>query len=188
MSEVAREAGIQQKVVTNYFQIVEDLLIGFKVPVFMKRAQRQLIAHPKFYFFDVGVYRSIGPMGPLDMPAEVDGHALETLFIQHLRAINDYSRLGYDIFYWRTRNGVEVDFIVYGEKGLFAFEIKRKQKITSTDFKGLRAFGNDYPVAKLYLLYGGDVAEYHGNITVLPMLEGLQRLPEILEPSKSTDL
>lgn len=127
---------------------------------------------------------SIRPMGPLDMPAEVDGHALETLFLQHLRAYNDYFRLGYDIYYWRTRNGVEVDFIVYGEKGLLAFEIKRKQKITSTDLKGLRAFSTDYPMAKLYLFYGGQIAEYHGNITVLPMLEGLMKLPEILSDSE----
>ncbi len=188
MSEVAREAGIKQKIVSTYFQITEDLLIGFKVPIFMKRAQRQLIAHPKFYFFDVGVYRAIRPTGPLDLQSEIDGRALETLFVQHLRAINDYLDLGYTIYYWRTRNGLEVDFVVYGENGLIAFEIKRKRKISTKDLRGLRTFSNDYPMAKLYLLYGGEAPEYHDNITALPILEGLKRLPELLNyTTESTD-
>lgn len=179
ISEVAREAGINQKTVASYFELVEDLLIGFRLPIFMKKAQRQLIAHPKFYFFDVGVYRAIRPMGPLDSPSQIDGHSLETLFLQHLLALNDYGRLGYKFYYWRTRGGLEVDLIGYGENGFFAIEIKRKRNLSGQDFRGLRAFGADYPQAKLYLFYGGEVPEYHGNITVLPFNEALKKIPEI---------
>lgn len=180
VSEVGLEAGIKRKVVTNYFDIVNDLLIGFQLPVFTKKAQRQLVAHPKFYFFDVGVYKILRPMGPLDSPEVIDGHALETLVIQHLRAINDYLRLGYSFYYWRTRAGLEVDFVAYGNRGLIAFEVKRKRRISGSDLRGLRAFAKDYPMAKLYVFYGGDVAEYYDNIVVLPISEGLMQLTEIL--------
>jgi hypothetical protein len=69
---------------------------------------------------------------------------------------------------------------VYGEHGLFAFEIKRARSIKRSDLSGLKAFTNDYKVAKCFLLYGGDHEEYHDNIHVLPFAKGLQKLIEIL--------
>lgn len=184
ISEIARETGIERKLVSNYFDILEDLLISYRLPVFTKRAKRRLVAHPKFYFFDSGVYRTIRPKGPLDSPEEIDGAALETLFLAHLRAINDYYRLGYHLFYWRTSNQLEVDFVVYGEGGLFAFEIKRSRYVNRTDLNGLKAFMNDYNVAKCFLLYGGQHEEYHDDISILPFTKGLQQLINILNYKK----
>ena len=57
ISSVAREGHVERKVVETYFSILEDLLIAYRVPVFSKKAKRRLVAHPKFYFFDVGIYR-----------------------------------------------------------------------------------------------------------------------------------
>ena len=97
------------------------MLISFRLPVFSKRAKRDVIAQSKFYYFDAGVYLSLRPRGPLDISSERHGPALETLFLQHLRAMNDYYYLAYEIYFWRTQSQLEVDFILYGEKGLFAF-------------------------------------------------------------------
>jgi len=97
ISSVARDCGVERKVVENYFTILEDLLIAYKVPVFSKRAKRRLAAHPKFYFFDAGIYRVLRPSGPLDLPEEIEGHAFETLFLQELLAINAYLEIGYNI-------------------------------------------------------------------------------------------
>ncbi|PIW63769.1 MAG: ATPase, partial [Candidatus Omnitrophica bacterium CG12_big_fil_rev_8_21_14_0_65_50_5] len=121
-SSIARECGIERKVVENYFSILEDLLIGYRVPVFTKKAKRRMTAHQKFYFFDAGVYRTLRPSGPLDSPEEIEGMALETLVFQELKAVNDCLQLGYDLYYWHTANRVEVDFILYGARGLKAFE------------------------------------------------------------------
>src|SRR6185437_4065412 len=118
----------------------EDLLVASRLSVFTKRAKRQLVAHPKFYFFDVGVFRTIRPQGPLDSPEEAEGPALETLVYQELSAINDYFDLGYELFYWRTSHQVEVDFILYGPKGLLAFEVKRGASVSLKDLNGLEAF------------------------------------------------
>jgi predicted AAA+ superfamily ATPase len=179
-SEIAREAGIDRKIISSYFDILEDLLIGFRLPPFTKRAKRRLTSHDKFYFFDVGVYRSIRPAGPLDMPEEMDGAALETLFLQHLRAINDYYRMNFKLYYWRTQHQTEVDFVVYGKKGLIAFEIKRKAKLSSKDYGGLKAFGKDYPMAKLFLIYGGKQQVYYENIQAIPFVEALKNLVNLL--------
>lgn len=180
-SEIARDASIERRVVASYFDIVDDLLLSYTLPVFSKRAKRRLVAQSKFYFFDVGVYRAIRPKGPLDTIEEIDGAALETLFLQHLVAINDYYRLGYQFYFWRTSNKVEVDFIAYGERGLLAFEIKRKSKVAQKELMGLKKFHADYDMAKRYFIYGGEQAEYHDGIHALPIETALGQLKQILE-------
>src|SRR3989338_4778392 len=180
ISSVARDCSVERKVVENYFTILEDLLIAYRIPVFAKRAKRRLIVHPKFYFFDVGLYRTLRPTGPLDIPEEIGGHAFETLFLQELIAINAYLKSGYNIFYWMTSNNTEVDFILYGNKGILAFEIKRTAKVSSSMLKGLKAFQKDYPKAQTYFIYGGERILREGNIEILPIKDTLKKLPEIL--------
>ena len=180
ISSVARDCNIERKVVENYFTILEDLLIAYRIPVFTKRAKRRMAVHPKFYFFDVGLYRTLRPRGPLDIPEEIGGHTFETLFLQELMAINAYFNLGYNIFYWMTSNNVEVDFVLYGDKGIKAFEVKRTARISSSMFKGLKAFRKDYPTAETYFVYGGERHLRESNISILPMIDALRELPKIL--------
>ncbi len=180
VSEVAREAMVERKVVENYFTILEDLLVAVQIPVFTKRAKRKMIVHNKFYFIDAGIYRTIRPMGPFDNPSGVSGGALETIFLQNLRAVNDYLDLRYKLFYYRTTMGVEVDFVLYGEKEIIAIEIKGSNKIARSDLRGLRAFLSDYPMAKGYLFYGGNHKMYKNGIEIWPVKEALLNLPKIL--------
>jgi len=181
ISSVARECAVERKVVENYFTILEDLLIAYRIPVFTKRAKRRLAAHPKFYFFDVGVYRTLRPMGPLDMPEQVEGIAYETLFFQELLAINDALDLGYDVSYWRTSNNEEVGLIMYGHKGIKAFEVKRTGKMKRSMLRGLRLFLRDYPMAKAYFIYGGNRPMREESISILPFEDTLRNLPSILK-------
>jgi len=183
-SEIGRELGIDRRMVQTYFTILEDLLLATTLYPFTKRAKRKMVTHPKFYYFDVGVFRAIRPLGPLDTVKEVEGAGLETLFLQSLRAVNDYYNLGYSIYFWRTSAHDEVDFIISGKHGLHAFEIKRSQTIDNAALKGLKKFQEDYPEAQLHLLYGGNHCEYHNSVTAHPFLEALKKLPEILLGSK----
>jgi len=180
VSEIARELSLNRLLVASYFDILEDLLLGSRISAFSLRAKRKVIAHQKFYFFDTGVYKVLRPMGPLDTQEEFEGSALETLFFQSLYAINDYYELDYKLYFWRTAAGDEVDFIAYGPKGLHAFEIKRSSTITGKSLSGLKAFGQDYPEAKLMVLFLGKHKEYHGNITAVPFEEALKELPQLL--------
>lgn len=184
ISSIARECYVERKVVESYFSILEDLLIAYRVPVFTKKAKRRMSDHPKFYFFDTGVYRAIRPTGPLDMPEQIEGVSIETLFFQELNAANANYDLGYKIYYWRTADNTEVDFVLYGEKGIRAFEIKRTNKVSKIMLKGLKSFLADYPMAKAYFIYGGSRQMRDGKISILPMSDTLKHLSEILS---STD-
>lgn len=179
-SAVAREAAIERKVVENYFSILEDLLIGLRLPVFSKKAKRRLVTHPKFYFFDTGIYRIIRPMGPLDLPEIAEGLAFESLFFQDLVAINDNLNLGYKFYYYRTTTGIEVDFIAYGERGIRAFEVKRTDRISGATTRGLRHFLKEYPQTQGFLIYGGKRKMREGEIEIIPIEEALKNLPRLL--------
>lgn len=185
LSAVARECSVERKTVEQYFIILEDLLLAARLPAFQKRAKRRLVGHPKFYFFDVGVYQTLRPKGLLDAQEEIEGHALESLFFQELRAINHYLNLGFQLFYWRTPSALEVDFVLYGEGGLFAFEVKRDDKLKPESLRGLKAFLRDYPAAKAYLVYGGNRIMKEGPVEVLPFTHCVSTLPDILAEKKS---
>ncbi|OFZ14618.1 MAG: hypothetical protein A2X86_18425 [Bdellovibrionales bacterium GWA2_49_15] len=180
VSAVAADCGVDRRSVTNYFDILIDLLIAHRIPVFSKKAKRELLNSDKFYFFDCGVFRALRPRGPLDSDSELNGAALETLVLQNLMAINDYRELEFEISHWHTRKHVEVDFVLYGPRGLFAIEVKSGDRVPSQDFNGLIEFGKDYPMAKLMLLYGGDRHYRHEKIEVIPILDWLRSLTKRL--------
>ena len=144
-SEVARECQVNRKTVDGFVDVLEDLLLGFRLGVFAKRARRQLVGHPKFYYVDVGVFRSFRPRGPLDSPEEIGGACMEGLVAQHLRAWIAYSKGDRTLHFWRTKAGLEVDFIVYGEDTFLAIEVKRSRNVSSKDVRPLLAFREDYP-------------------------------------------
>lgn len=180
ISNVAREAGIERSVVAGYFEVLKDLLIGYFLPPFSKKAKRRLISHPKFYYFDPGVYHAIRPLGPYDAPKEVGGISLETLVHQQINAVNDLLELGYKIYYFRTASGIEVDFILYGKRGIKAIEVKATERFQDNMLSGLKSFARDYPEAGLYLLYGGSKRMYVDNVTILPVQEALLTLDKWL--------
>lgn len=156
ISSVAREAGVERKSVEDYFTILEDLLIGVRLPSFQKRAKRRVVSHPKFYFFDVGVFRAIRPVGPLDDTGSINGVAFETLIFQELRALNQLMGWDFELSYWRAATGEEVDWVLYGAKGFIGIEAKLTTKIRPEDLKGLSAFCTDYPKARGILVYAGE--------------------------------
>ncbi len=168
LAEVSRECQVGRKTAEGYLEILEDLLLSFRIPVFTRRAQRSLVAHDKFFFFDAGVYRSIRPTGPLDRPEEIEGMALEGLIAQHLRAWASYRSVPAELYYWRTKSGSEVDFVLYGADVFVAIEVKRSRNVHHTDLRALKAFQADYPQANVCLLYMGTEELKIGNILCLP--------------------
>lgn len=138
------------------------------MPVFSRKGKRKTVKKTKFYFFDVGVYRAIRPSGPLDDSSALLGHAFETLIYQEIKAMNDYLGWNYDLSFWHTDKGQEVDFILYGKKGLFAIECKCSKKVNHTDLKSLHLFKQDFKPAQLILIYGGDEELFIDDVRVIP--------------------
>lgn len=180
VAAVARDAGVDRKTAAGYFELLEDLLVAARIPVFTRKARRRMTTHSRFFFFDVGVFRALRPRGPLDRPEEIEGAALETLVFQELRAHIAYRDLDLDLFTWRTSSGREVDFVAYGGDGFHAVEVKRSRSVRPADLSGLRAFLRDYPMARAVLLYGGERREYRNGIELLPVAEGLADPSRIL--------
>lgn len=176
LSNVAREAAVSRKVVEGFVDILDDLLVAYRLPVFSRRAQRATVSHPKFYFFDAGVFRALRPSGPLDRPAEIEGAALEGLVAQHLRAWIAYSGGSLDLSYWRTRAGTEVDFVVYGDRDFFALEVKHTDRVRPADLAGLRSFVSEYPECRPMLLHRGPDRLEIGGIPCWPVETFLREL------------
>lgn len=176
LAAVARDCQVGRKTAEGYLEILEDLLLAFRLEVFTRRAKRALAAHPKFYYFDAGVFRANRPTGPLDSAAELDGAALEGLVAQHLRAWCGYSPGRHELYYWQTRAQVEVDFVVYGESGIFAVEVKNSSRVRPEDLRALKSFGEDYPESTRYLLYRGTERLKIDGILCVPCAEFLLAL------------
>ena len=176
VSDVSRDCQVERKTVEGYISILEDLFLGFRVPVFSKRAKRHISSHPKFYYFDAGVFRSLRPAGPLDAPQEIEGAALEGLVAQHLRVWNDYREGGCKLYFWRTKSGNEVDFIAYGQDTFCAIEVKNTARVHGKMLRGLLAFSEDYPEARTCLLYRGKESLKMKGIDCIPVEEFLKNL------------
>lgn len=180
IASAARDMGLPRKTVEGYFDLLDDLLLSVRLPVFTRRAKRAMSSHRKFYLFDAGVFRSLRPKGPLDSAEEIDGPAVETLVLQELRATNDNLGLGYELFTWHTRDHHEVDFVLYGPHGLLAFEVKRSSSYRARELDPLRLFKKDYPMARCTLLYGGSNSYEVDGIRVLPLATCLPELGRLL--------
>jgi len=168
ISNVARECEVERKTVQGYIEVLYDLLMAYYMPVFTKKAKRAVIQHPKFFLFDTGVFRTLRPSGPLDQPGEIEGPALEGLIAQHLRAWIDYSQYSCRLYYWRTKSGTEVDFVLYGKEGFWAIEVKNTRNIRKNDLRALKTFHQDYPECNPLFVYRGSEKLLIDNILCLP--------------------
>ena len=164
VSTIARDSAVSRKAVEGYLSVIEDLLLSFRLPVFRKRAARATVAHDKFYLFDCGVFQQIA------------GAALEGLVAQHLRAWLAYRNGGERLYYWRTRAGSEVDFIIYGQDWFIAIEVKHSATVRRSDLRALRSFHDDYPEAQRLLLYLGDEQLHIDGVHCMPCERFLRAL------------
>lgn len=145
-NNIARETGVSAPTVREYFQILEDTLIGHFLPAYQKRAKRRVIRAPKFYFFDVGIANTLLKRGVIASGSESFGRAFEHLIFQELLAHRHYSGKEYPLSYWRTSSGFEVDVILGA--GDVALEVKGVPEVQTHHLKGLRAFGEEHTTQK----------------------------------------
>lgn len=142
-ANIARDCGVDAKTVKEYFQILCDTLLGRLVLPYKKRQERQVISKaPKFYLFDVGVAGAVSKRRIVEPRGDLFGRAFEHLVLMELVAHASYSELAYDIHFWRTKAGAEVDFIL-GD-GEVAIEVKGTSRVDDRDLRGLRLFGETH--------------------------------------------
>lgn len=145
-SNIAADCGIKTHTVRAYFDILEDTLIGYRIPAYTKVLKRRLIHAPKFYFFDVALPHYLLNRTSLAQGTIEYGHAFEHFIIQELVAYIGYNHKSEKLSYWRTQTGVEVDAVIGDAK--VAIEIKSTDNIQNKHLKGLKSFVSDYPGAR----------------------------------------
>lgn len=176
---VGREASLATRTVQEYFQILEDTLLGFRLEVWSKSPRARMVAHPRFFLFDTGVTNALcrrltSPVDPL-----IRGRLFEQWLILECRRRIDYARSEARIFFWRTHHGAEVDLLIEKHgRLLLAAELKAQRRVSSADLSGLRTFADAHP--KVPRLVVAEVPAEHrvGEIDVLPWKKFLDRLED----------
>ncbi len=176
-SNIARECGVDSKTVKEYYQILVDTLLGRMIDSFKRRQNRRVIsAIPKFYLFDVGVAGAIINRRLNEEKGELFGKAFEHLIFMEITAYNSYNELDYRINFWRTKHGLEVDFIL-GE-GEVAIEVKSMSRIDKRDLCPLTAFIEEYSPRKALVVCNEKEERVHGQIQIMPYRKFLRDLWE----------
>ncbi|MHA1360876.1 MAG: ATP-binding protein [Candidatus Helarchaeota archaeon] len=174
-SNIARDCGVDAKTVKEYYMILVDTLLGRMVEPFKKRKSRQIIIKaPKFYLFDVGVAGAVIKRHIPEERGESFGRAFEHFIFTEIVAHSSYKELDYGIYYWRTKSGLEVDFIL-GD-GEVALEVKGKNHIETRDLRALIAFMDEFSPKKALVVCNEKEKRAHGKIEILPWRMFLEEL------------
>lgn len=148
-SNAAREAGVSVKTIREYYQILEDTLIGRRLPAWKKMKKRRLIETAKFYFFDTGIVSALLNYKTLHPATDSFGRAFEHFVFLECCAYRHYSRKDFPIHFWRTASGSEVDLIL-GD-GEVAVEIKSSENAGDRT-KGLHLFMEEFGCKNAYIV------------------------------------
>jgi predicted AAA+ superfamily ATPase len=174
-ANIARECGVDAKTVKEYYQILVDTLLGTMIEPFKKRPERQVITKAgKFYLFDVGIAGALTRRQILEQKGEQFGRAFEHFILMEIMAHRSYNDLDYDVNFWRTKTGLEVDFIL--GRGEVAVEVKGSGQIHTPDLYPLKAFIQDYRPKKAFLVCNERRQRLHDKITIIPWSDFLSKL------------
>ncbi len=166
-SNIARECGVDSKTVKEYFQILVDTLLCTLVEPFKKRQDRNVISKaPKFYLFDVGVAGAITGRSIKGERGELFGRAFEHFIFMELVAHRAYTELDYPINFWRTKNGMEVDFIL--ARGEIAIEVKGSPRVDNRDLSSIVSFRENNSVRRAIVVCNEQSSRTYQGIEVLP--------------------
>ncbi len=142
-TNIARDCAIDAKTVKAYYQILVDTLVAYAIEPFTLRRKRELIiVTPKIYLFDVGVANYLAKRKIFSLAGFDAGNAFEHFILMELMAYIGINGLNYSVNFWRSKSGLEVDFVLDG--GRVAIEVKLSDNPMSRDLKGLNAFCADY--------------------------------------------
>ena len=173
-TNIAQDCGVSATTIKEYFNILEQTLIGYMVPAFTLSKKRRAITTKKFYYFDVGVVNYLLNRSNL-LPGSIDfAHAFEHFMIQEIIAYLSYNEKKEKLSYWRTSNGYEVDAIIGDAR--VAIEFKSSEEVQSKHTKGLKAFEEDFPDAKKIIVSLDRNKRILNGIEVIPAMEFLQML------------
>lgn len=174
-SNIARECGVDSKTVKEYYQILVDTLLAVRVEPFKKRQSRQVITKAaKYYMFDVGVAGYLTKRHLTEQRGAEFGKAFEHFLLMEMVAYRSYAGKDFVINFWRTKSGLEVDFVL--GIGEVAIEIKGAGRIDKKDMNGLDAFIQAYSPKRSIIICNEKEKRLHGKIEISPWEIFLEQL------------
>lgn len=174
MNNIAQDCGVHATTVNAYFDILEDTLIGYRIPAFTKVMKRRLVQAPRFYFFDVGVTNYLLHRKDLVRGSTDYGHAFEHLVIQELIAYLHYTHSEERLTYWHTYTGLEVNAVIGDAR--VAIEIKSAEEVQTRHLKGLKAFAEEHPACRLFIVSLDIFTRRIGDIQCIYVLDFFRQL------------
>jgi len=176
-SKIADDVGVDEKTIKSYYSILEDTMLGIFLDGFQNSFRKRLSIKPKFYFFDVGVTRSLSRLLSIPMIPRTPmyGDAFEQFVILECIKLSDYSGNDYRFSYLRTKDDVEVDLVVErpGKKLLF-IEIKSSDNVTKGSISSFIKLSKDYKDCEAICLSNDPFAKIIENVKVFPWSEGIK--------------
>jgi len=179
-TNIARDCGVERTTVHGFYQILIDTLLGYYIYPYHKKVKRDLImAMPKFYLFDVGIANYLARQTINELKGHGAGKSFEHYILMELTAFLHINRKRIDICYWRTKTGLEVDFIL-GD-AMVALEVKISKQVHQQELTGLIAFGEEHPESKLIVVSQDPKPRQleinkQSKITILPWKYFLEKL------------
>lgn len=173
-NNIAQDCGVHATTVNAYFDILEDTLMGYRLPAFRKVMKRRLMQAPKFYYFDIGVVNHLLHRKELVRGTPEYGHAFEHLVIQELYAWLHYTHSDETLSYWRTYTGLEVDAVIGDAR--VAIEIKSVEDVMTKHLKGLKAFGEEHPQSRKIIVSLDRINRRIGDIECIYVLDFFKEL------------
>ena len=174
-ANISRDCGVDAKTVKEYYQILVDTLLGTMIEPYKKRQGRNVITKAgKFYLFDVGVAGTITHRQIPQEKGEQFGKAIEHFILMEILGHRAYRELDYDVNFWRTKSGLEVDFIL--GQGEVAIEVKGASRVDRVDLRPLKAFIQEYHPARAFVVCNERAPRVHEDIHILPWRNFLKRL------------
>jgi predicted AAA+ superfamily ATPase len=158
VNELSRSTGLSYKKCEEYLYLLEQMYVIRLVEPFQSNFRKTVTKMRKLYFLDTGlrnmIYNSFN-----DLEIRIDNGALfENYIYQEL--IKNQSVL-MKIFYYRTLDGSEIDFIVQHKRDLFPAGVKFKHLGKPSADKGLTAFNRAGSVRRSYYFNRNLNTTYH---------------------------
>ena len=164
---IARDCGVDAKTVKEYYQILVDTLLAVRIEPFKKRQSRQVITKAsKYYMFDVGVAGYLTKRHLTEAKGPEFGHAFEHFMLMEMTAYRSYKGKDFAINFWRTKSGLEVDFVLGA--GEVAVEIKGASRVDKKDMNALEAFGQACSTKRSIVVCNEKERRLSGKIEILP--------------------
>src|SRR3990167_5206984 len=172
-SSIASDAGVSSVTLREYYQILEDTFLGFLILPCQQASKRKAIATARFYYFDIGVRNQLAGISAIPEATDLFGQAFEHFIAMELRAYIQYMRKKMPLYFWRTLDGQEVDFIV-GDHA--AIEVKATRKISDKHLKGIKILMQENKIRKYYVISQDSIARKQDRIEILPWEMFLKQL------------